>query len=93
MTDAAFAREAVELDPGYGQRLHFAQERASRYNLISFLAMAPHLWPYVKLKMAVAQTPTGQKVEIFQWLKEAREMRLRMIEASKREAARLAKVA
>ena len=91
MTDAV-AHEAMELGEGYGQRLHLAQERASRYNLISFLALAPHLWPYVKLAIGFARPPVERRREIRQWLKEAREMRLRMIAASKREAARLARV-
>jgi hypothetical protein len=92
MTDAV-ANEAMELDAGYGQRLHKAQEQQSRYNLIAFLAMAPHLWPYVRLKMKIAQTPKKQRQEIQLWLQEAREMRNRMIEASKREALRLARAA
>jgi hypothetical protein len=92
MTDAV-ANEALALDEGYGQRLHKAQERASRYNLVSFLAMAPKLWPYLKLKMALAETPKARRAEILQWLEEARAMRQRMIAASKREALRLARCA
>lgn len=92
MTDAV-AQEAMELDEGYGQRLHAQQERASRYHLISFLAMAPHLWPYIRLKMKIAETPKEQRREIQLWLQEAREMRNRLIEASKREALRIAKAA
>ena len=83
------AQEVMELDAGYGARLHGAQTRQSRYNLVQFLALAPHLWGYVKLKMAVEGTPPKQRAEIRQWLKEAREMRVRLIRASEAEAARL----
>lgn len=89
MTDVLM-REQVELDAGFGQRLHQAQAIQSRYNVVQFLALSPHLWGYVKMAMGLAQTPIERRREIRQWLKEAREMRERMIEASKREAARLA---
>ena len=89
MTDNAF-QEAVELDPGLGQRIHKAQEQASRYNLLQFLALSPSLWPYLKLKMRLVGTPKKQRAEILGWLDEAGRLRGRMVEASKREALRLA---
>jgi hypothetical protein len=89
MTDVLM-NEAVELDEGFGQRLHVSQAIQSRYNVVQFLALSPHLWGYVKMAMGLAQTPLARRQEIRQWLKEAREMRGRMVEASKREALRLA---
>lgn len=86
----ALMEEQVELDPGFGQRLHEAQRVQSRYNVVQFLALHPHLWGYVKMSMSLAGTSLDRKREVRQWLKEAREMRQRMIAASKKEAARLA---
>ena len=90
MVADTLAQEAIELDAGFGQRLHEWQAADARYNVVQFLALSPHLWGYVKMAMALANTPLARRVEIRQWLKEAREMRGRMVEASKRESLRLA---
>lgn len=88
MTDV-IAHEAIALDAEYGQRLRQWQAKDARHNVVQFLALSPHLWSYVKLSMDLAGTPPARRVEIRRWLKEAKEMRSRMIETSKREVARL----
>lgn len=89
MVTSQLFREAVVLSDGFGEQLKEWQARDARRNVVQFLALHPHLWGYVKLKMRLAGTPRERVLEIRGWLESARKMRDRLIEASKREAARL----
>lgn len=89
MTDSV-ANEVVFVNEDAGKRLYEQQEMANRLKVIDFLALHPHLWGLVKLRMKLARTPRKRVEEIREWLEAAQRKRKGLIEASKREALRLA---
>lgn len=85
VADALFD-EQVALDSGFAEKVAEAQAIHARYTVVQYLAISPQLWGYVKLAMGYAGTPVERRRMIRQWLKEAKEMRARMIEASLKDA-------
>ena len=90
MVTDSVANELVALHENHGRRLYTQLEQHSRLKVIDFLALHPHLWGYVRLNLRLAGTPRARVVEVRGWLEAAQRKRKALIEASKREAARLA---
>lgn len=91
MVTSVLFQEAITLSQGFAEQLREWQARDARRNVVQFLALNPHLWGYVKLKMRLAGTPRERVLEIRGWLESARKMRERLIATSKREAERIAR--
>ena len=89
MTDTV-ANELVVVNENHGRRLYDRLEQHNRLKVVDFLALHPHLWGYVRLNLRLAGTPRARVVEVRGWLEAAQRKRRALIEASKREAARLA---
>lgn len=86
MTDT-IAGEQIELDPGYGQRLHRQQGQDAVRNVVQYLALNPSVWGFVKLRMALAGTPRERVMEIRGWMEQATRLRKRLIDESRKAVA------
>jgi hypothetical protein len=85
--------EQMDVDPGFGQRLHKQQQRDAVRNVVQYLALTPSVWGLVKFRMALAGTPKDRVEEIRGWMEQAIRLRHRLVAASVLEALRLARVA
>lgn len=89
LTAETLVGEQMDLDPGFGERLHRQQQQDAVRNVVRYLALTPSVWGLVKLRMKLANTPRERVEEIRDWMEQATRLRKRLIDDSKREAARL----
>lgn len=82
--------EAVALDAEYADRLRDWQHKDARRNFVQWLALHKNHWRFVKLAIHMWKHDPVKVAEFKGWLDSARRIRECQVEASKREALRLA---